>query len=901
MNDLLPFVIAGVTTGSVYALAGSGLVLTYRTSGMFNFAHGAIAAAAAYFFYWLTVDVDMPWVPAFLLSVVALGGGLGVVFELGARLLVHRGVSMQIVAAVGFILVVQSLATLKYGPDPLHLAHYLPNATFRLGGVNVGYDQVTIVAVALVSMVLLSVLLYRARIGLAMRAVVDNDELAGLHGTSATSTRRIAWALGSMLAAASGVLLAPAVGIDAIGLTYLVVAAIGAAAVGGFSNLFLTGLGGVLIGVVAALSEKWVLNVEWLSGVPMSLPFIVLMIALVVLPRGKLLTRAVDVSRPRPRVRAPRAIAVPTAAVVVGFLVVVPSIVGSQLPLFMQGLTLAIMFLSLGLLVRTAGQVSLCHAAFGAIGAMTFSQLVMDREWPWFLGLLGAGVVVVPVAAVIALLAVRLNGLFLALATLAFGIMVENLFYRVSFGFTDIGRSMPRPEFALADGDFYYVLLAIFLLVAVAMACVERGRLGRMLRGLAEAPVATRTLGLNVTTTRVIVFCVSAFVAAVAGTLYGCVVQYASYSDPQYLSFNSLVLIASLALAPFMTPWFSVFGILFAVVPGYLRFDDVSAWMNLVFGIFALLTAMQGGVPTPSGVVRLFRRLSRPVPIHSTDPPVTSGTDARTPATGRVATAPGLEVSGVTVRFGGLVAVDGVSLAAPKGRITGLIGPNGAGKTTIFNACSGLVRPAVGAVKVLGEDVTGVSAPGRARRGLGRTFQVTQLCDTLTVRENVAMGREAALAGSGLFGQFAAAPASRRAIEDAAERAIRMCGILELIDTPAGVLSTGERRLVEVARCLAGEFDVLLMDEPSAGLDKHESARLAGVLRTIAAERGCAILLVEHDMAMVMDVCDYLYVLDFGKPLFEGTPEEVAASPAVQKAYLGASLVTKLATVEGAS
>lgn len=244
-------------------------------------------------------------------------------------------------------------------------------------------------------------------------------------------------------------------------------------------------------------------------------------------------------------------------------------------------------------------------------------------------------------------------------------------------------------------------------------------------------------------------------------------------------------------------------------------------------------------------------------------------------------------VEDLRVQFGGLVAVDGVSLDAPIGRITGLIGPNGAGKTTTFNACCGQVRPSAGSVLLHGRDVTGDPPQVLARMGLRRTFQVTELCDSLSVRENVALGREASLAGASPITQVAGSRSSRRAVNLAAAEALDLCGISRLAEVQAGLLSTGQRRLVEVARCLAGDFDMLLLDEPSAGLDHDETDNLCQVLETVIRQRQCGILLVEHDMALVMRTCDHIYVLDFGRPLFDGTPDEVVSSPVVQSAYLG--------------
>jgi ABC-type branched-subunit amino acid transport system ATPase component len=248
----------------------------------------------------------------------------------------------------------------------------------------------------------------------------------------------------------------------------------------------------------------------------------------------------------------------------------------------------------------------------------------------------------------------------------------------------------------------------------------------------------------------------------------------------------------------------------------------------------------------------------------------------------------GLRVRDVVVRFGGLLAVDGVTLDVPVGHAIGLIGPNGAGKTTTFNACSGLNRPTSGRVELFGQDVSGASAAARARLGMGRTFQRMELYDRLTVRQNVAMGLEARLVGKRkLLGSIMSTRSERREVADATERALERCGITRLANSRAGVLPSGQRRLVELARALAGGFELLLLDEPSSGLDPSETAGFAAVLRSVVGEDGCGILLVEHDMSLVRAVCEYTYVLDFGKLIAEGPTREVLESDIVRAAYLG--------------
>jgi ABC-type branched-subunit amino acid transport system ATPase component len=251
----------------------------------------------------------------------------------------------------------------------------------------------------------------------------------------------------------------------------------------------------------------------------------------------------------------------------------------------------------------------------------------------------------------------------------------------------------------------------------------------------------------------------------------------------------------------------------------------------------------------------------------------------------------GLVISDIVVRYGGHTAVNGISLAAPRGRITGLIGPNGAGKTTTFNACSGLLKPTSGHVSLFGDDVTHMSPQRRAQRGLGRTFQRMELFDSLSVRENVSLGREAGMAGSKPWRHLRGTRSDSVTVADAVSDAMEMCGITELASRRPADLSTGQRRLVELARCVAGGFSIMLLDEPSSGLDKGETVTFGKILRSLVEVQNVGILIVEHDMSLVMSTCDYIHVLDFGEPIFQGTPAEVGASEIVRAAYLGSEAV----------
>ncbi|HVW34578.1 MAG TPA: ABC transporter permease [Acidimicrobiia bacterium] len=598
MHDLLPFIISGLTAGSIYGIAGVGLVLTYRTSGVFNFAHGAVAAVGAYAFWELHTRHGWPWPLAAAVSIVVLGPALGVLLERLGRALAEVRPAMRVVATVGLLLVIQGLLAIIYGAATRPSPRFLPGSTaLTVFDVALGWDQILTGLIGIAAVAGLTQVLKRTRTGIAMRGVVDDSTLLGLLAMSPVRVRRTAWIYGSAVAVASGILIAPVLGLDPLLLTLLVVAAFGAAAIGRFSSLPLTYAGGILVGVGAALAQRYVGSSRVAAGIPSSFPFIVLFAVLVLAKPGRLFSEPGG----RRRIISTAEILPPAVrwigyAVLAAGLLLVPQVVGSRLPVYLNGLTMAVIFLSLGLLVHLSDQVSLCHAAFAAVGATTLSHLAHGLGLPWPLALFGAGLAAVPLGAAVALPAIRLAGVYLALATFGLGLLLQRTVYPSALMFGGGGfRTVPRPVVpgvsGTSDTAFYYVVLAVAVAAALLVTALTRTRLGRLLRAMADSPIALATHGTSVTTLRVIVFCLSAFLAGIGGALLGAgataAQSFAGFGPFESLTWLTVLLIAGTSLVRGAL----VAGLLLSVVPAYLG-TTYTEWQTVGFGLIAILAAL---------------------------------------------------------------------------------------------------------------------------------------------------------------------------------------------------------------------------------------------------------------------------------------------------------------------
>ncbi len=599
MNAFIVAVILGLATGSIYALAAMGLVLTYKTSGIFNFAQGAVAAAAAYLFYTLRQSDGIPWPIAALISVALIGVVGGLLLERMGYALREAPVASKVVATVGLLVGIPALLAAWYGSSSRPFDHFLPSHPVHLF-VNVGTDQIIIFLLASASAVGLSLFFRRARLGIGMQAVVDDPDLLSLQARNPIVVRRWAWTIGTSFAAVSGILIAPTIGLDAPILTLLVVQAFGAAAIGSFTSIPRTYVGGLIVGVTTALSQLYLASHSGFQGVPPSMPFIILFVVLLVTPKRLLLEKGTRLARRLDFAPAlNKRISVPTTLVGLGLLIALPQFVGFRLPLYMTGLLFVILFASLGLLVRTSGQVSLCHLAFAAVGASSFAHFE-SFGIPWPLAVLLAGLVTVPIGAILAIPAIRLPGIYLAIATFGFGILMQRFVFtnRVMFGSTD-SLTAPRPHLGSfhlgTDTGYYYVILGITVACCVVVVLVQRSRLGRLLRALGDSPVALDAHGTNTNFVRLLVFAISAGLAGIAGALSGPVT---GFTDGLTFDYSiSLLLLAVLALSGrrALASAFIAGGLL-QVVPGYITNATVSAYVPAFFGVAAVAVAVVPGI-----------------------------------------------------------------------------------------------------------------------------------------------------------------------------------------------------------------------------------------------------------------------------------------------------------------
>ena len=542
MSSLLHYAIPGLPFGCIYALVAVGLVLTYRSSGVFNLAFGAQAYISAAVFYDTAGTHHWPTWAAFIFSVLVVGPLVGLLLDRAIfRYLRAAPATVKLVAALGLLVGIPALIQAVWfgtksklrppgvGPTPEHF--------YKWHSYGIDSNQVAVVVATILVVVGLGFLFRSTAFGLRMRAVVESSRLLQLQGVNAERVATSAWVLSSVLAALAGVLLAPLYArVDALNFTVLMVAAIAAAVFGGLRSLPLTLLGGILLGVGQEVLTKYLpLGNLLVKGFRPSVPFILLMLLLLFRP-GLRTPEAADplagVSPPPPplaatlrdeRLERLNRVMFPTFVVAfVGVsLFLLPSF---WLFLVTQGIVMSVIFLSYTVIVGMAGQISLCQATFAGFGAFTTAQLATNHGVPVLLAMVAGAGVAALVGVVVALPALRLGGLYLALATFAFALMVDNLVFPQTWaGNGQTGISVPRPQIGpidfTANRAFFLLAMAIFAICALVVVFVRRGTTGQRLAAIRGSEVAAETVGIDPRRAKIVAFALSAAIAGLGGAL----------------------------------------------------------------------------------------------------------------------------------------------------------------------------------------------------------------------------------------------------------------------------------------------------------------------------------------------------------------------------------------------
>ncbi|MCO5122313.1 MAG: branched-chain amino acid ABC transporter ATP-binding protein/permease [Rhizobacter sp.] len=544
--------------------------------------------------------------------------------------------------------------------------------------------------------------------------------------------------------------------------------------------------------------------------------------------------------------------------------------------------------LGLVLLTGIAGLTSFGQAAFVGLGAYTAAYLTLTYDVsPWLT--IFAGLVVTTFAAlVLGWVTLRMSGHFLPLATIAWGLSLYYLLGNMEvLGKYDGLMGVPAIYFfniELNTGrHFFYLLWVIVVLAAIGMTHLLDSRSGRAIRALKGGVTMAEAMGVNTFRYKVIAFLIAALLASVSGWLFA---HFQRSVNPSPFGIKMSIEYLFMAVIGGVG---HVWGALAGAALVKVMEDQLQAWLPTLLGasgnyeviVFGILLVLVLKYARDGVWDFVEQRLPRNVRARDWgDAPRLP--ESTRPAHGEVV----LDVQAVRKEFGGLVAVNDVSFQVRAGEIVGLIGPNGAGKSTTFNLVTGVLRATRGEVRLRGKRIEALRSREIARRGISRTFQHVKMIPTMTVLENVALGAHRRGRGGVVRAMLRLDRDEERRLLREAERQLVRIGLDDHMHELAGNLALGPQRLMEIARALASDPALLLLDEPAAGLRLLEKQALADVLRQLRDE-GLSILLVEHDMDLVMGLVDRIVVMEFGTLLIEGTPEQVQASPAVRAAYLG--------------
>jgi branched-chain amino acid transport system permease protein len=908
MKQILLFILLGLGPGALIAGIALGVVLTYRGAGVINLATGGIAMLSGYAFWALRTDqlgVQMSTGPALVvgLAFVAL---VGLAVELIAfRPLRTASPLAKLVSSLGVLLIAQAAVVLAFGTTPQNEPGILPQTPVSLLGAVIPVDRFILTGIVIALAVVLAALYRWSRFGLATRAASENQGAAMLSGLSPNRLSLANTLIASLTAGGLGILAASITELDSETLPLQIVPALAAALLARFTSFGVACAAGIALGIVDSLIQ-YVSALSWfptsggiaVPGVQELVAFVIIVAAMFLrggrLPgRGDLIEQRLPLA-PRPRNLVPTAVVVGLVCAI--GLVVLPYDFREALINTLIG---TVMALSLVVLTGFVGQISVVQLTLAGVAGFVISHLAVNFGIGFPLAPIVGTAVAVLLGMITAVSALRVRGVALAVVTLAAAVAIQNFgFLNPTWGGGQAGSPVPEPHllsldlgtrsaFRGLDGNlpspvFGWVVLVVTLLLCLLVGTVRRGDLGRRMLAVRSNERAAAAASINPRSVKLAAFGISALVAGAAGSLYAY--NFGSVSADRFDAFTALSLIAfayaggitlisgaafaglisTQALFPYaLDKWFGLSG----------------TWFLLFGGVILIVTLIQN----PEGVAGAFHRRTHRRPTFSPELGGRAGVPARVPVAvpsssprgdSELPAPPVLSVTGLSVAFGGVHALSEVELQVGEGELVGLIGPNGAGKTTLIDAVTGFV-PCTGQVELDGRDIGSLATYERARLGLSRTWQGTDLFDDLDVRENlmVAVGSAVPLVNADLHGVGGT---------------LAEMGLEPVAPALPSELSEGQRKLVGLARAVVGGPRLVCLDEPAAGLDTEESRLLGQRLRDLA-DRGMSTLLIDHDMGLVLSICDRVVVLEFGSVIANDVPDVVRRDPAVIAAYLGSA------------
>ncbi len=913
---------SGVVQGLVYALVAFGLVLIFRATGVINFAQGQIGAFGGYVMALLFLQYSIPYSFSMPLA-LACGVILGVAAELILRRLFTQPRLLLFVATLGITQLIQLLQLRLPIPDDLTANVSYPtilSGQWEPFGVTVKGPEITILIAAPLLMLALTWLLQKSNFGRQVRATADNAPSAQLAGISIRAVSTKVWGLAGLLAVIAALLIAPVQGgniatvSSALG-PKLLLLSLTAAMFGSMRSFNWTVIGGIVVGVLDMVLVTWGQTGDVPIGTNTVAIFVLLLVLILV--KGKsagmntgewqLTTKMKAANEELRKHPLYRASTITGIGLLVAGALLLPTFMFdkptdwlrySEIPIWI------IAALSVTVLTGWAGQLSLGQFGFVAIGA--YFTVKFSQDLPIPVAILFGVVFGVIAALIVGVPALRIKGLFLAVITLGFGLMVRNwLIFNSNLsgqgGIAKLGVTRAKGFnllfWQVKGNNFHGVYWFSLFVMAIAILLVwqiRRTGVGRSIIAVRDNELTAAAYTVSPTTKKILAFAISGGLAALAGGLLPLLSAQGELS-PNTGWFDvdqSLRVVAVAVVGGIASITGAVLGVI-VIVALPIMFDGTPQVKLFASGIGMLVVLLYfpGGLISVlhSGRDMLLNWLAKRTgwePKRNTQTGTVSS--IASVKTHTDASAKPLVTTEVSVRFGGRIAVDKASIEVRPGEIVGLIGTNGAGKSTLMNAISGFV-PSTGSIELFGTEVSNMSSPRRARLGMGRAFQNARLFSSLSVRETLMVAleaRERSLLVPSML-SLPPSPQRERRKRNQANEIIGYLGLSRYAESLLGELSTGSRRIVELGALLALDSELLLLDEPTAGVAQRETEAFGPLIESIRRELGASILIIEHDMPMVMSISDRIYCLEAGGVIAEGDPVSVRNNPHVIASYLG--------------